>query len=135
MTHVSVDMRQRMQLIGVTELLGTKNSSSSRAEKWALTSMRTECEKCRKMRQNGPPQIIPTSSWNKPTSRFKRVRNVHKASLTDAEHTSTVKPESVEHGNHSWNHLPGISAILYSTSEHRASDCQTHRGTERVLER
>ena len=29
----------------------TKNSSSSRAEKRALTSMRTECEKCRKMRQ------------------------------------------------------------------------------------
>ena len=29
----------------------TKNSSSSRAEKWALTSRRTECEKCYKMRQ------------------------------------------------------------------------------------
>ena len=28
-----------------------KNSSSSRAEKWELTSMRTECEKCCKMRQ------------------------------------------------------------------------------------
>ena len=35
-----------------------KNSSSSRAEKRALTSMRTECEKCRKMHH-------PTSSGAK----------------------------------------------------------------------
>ena len=34
----------------------TKNSSSSRAEKWALTSMRTECEKCGKMRQKNHHQ-------------------------------------------------------------------------------
>ena len=36
----------------------TKNYSSSRAEKWALTSMRTECEKCSKMRQNLPSDVI-----------------------------------------------------------------------------
>ena len=64
-----------MHLIRVAEHLGvrlpasppprawtTKNSSSSGAGKWALTSMRTECEKHRKMRQK-------TDSANHPGAR------------------------------------------------------------------
>ena len=59
-----------MHLIRVAEHLGvrlrrphpepstTKNSSSSRAEKWALTSSWTEFEKCGKMRQKRPSSVL-----------------------------------------------------------------------------
>ena len=63
MTHVSVDMRQRMHLIRVAGHLGVRLPATPppRAlddeelfviqSSWALTSKRTDCEKCRKMRQ------------------------------------------------------------------------------------
>ena len=66
-----------MHLNGATEHLGVRHpaspprralddeSSSSRAEKKALTSSRTECENCRKMLQKDPPQTIHASSWNR----------------------------------------------------------------------
>ena len=50
----------------------TKNSSSSRAEKWALTSMRTECKKCHKMRQTPDSANHLESSWTGSESTFMR---------------------------------------------------------------
>ena len=55
----------------------TKNSSSSRAEKWALTSMRAECERCSKMLLKSPSSHHPdlVADPNRGSSR-KRVKCV-----------------------------------------------------------
>ena len=108
----------------------TKNSSSSRAEKWALTSMRTECEKCRKMRQKPPSDVIKELieimsrflCANRAGTRIdlgivlhvENMKFFQKHPKTDAEYVSTV--ESRRYGNRSGSHLQEESIDLYTSA-------------------
>ena len=102
-TDMSVDMPSRVHLIRVAEHLGVRLPASP------PPGTHVSLHRVRKMPQK----------WGGATCTYETCEILPKSLVHWRRTCIHCRTRSDEYGNHSWSHLPGISAILYSTSEHR----------------